>query len=142
MSAFFINKTFVGSDDLDFALSGDYSYNPYVICPPAQPRVIVENYCGRYVLDDIKTVCEGELGSKKGAPEDLRLWPDRSQSMRWSFACGCRIRGKRPGTGRTRKEENRREVQEARRVRIQLLRAESDLWQENRLQNMLEVLNC
>ncbi|KAH7673281.1 hypothetical protein AAVH_42239 [Aphelenchoides avenae] len=59
------NATFgAGPGDLDFALSGDYSYNPYLLCPHAEPRVTVEDFCGIAALDDIKPVYERELGSK------------------------------------------------------------------------------
>ncbi|KAH7697808.1 hypothetical protein AAVH_35107 [Aphelenchoides avenae] len=50
--------------DIDFALSGDYSYSPTVECTPDEPRVTVEDFCGRKVLDDIKPVYEGQLGGK------------------------------------------------------------------------------
>ncbi|KAH7701195.1 hypothetical protein AAVH_31675 [Aphelenchoides avenae] len=53
------------ADEVEFALSGDYSYDMFVFCPPAQPRVTVEDFCGKTVLDDIKPVYERELGSKK-----------------------------------------------------------------------------
>ncbi|KAH7702613.1 hypothetical protein AAVH_30231 [Aphelenchoides avenae] len=59
------NGTFgVGPGDLEFTIFGDYSYNKFVFCPPAQPRVTVEDFCGIEVLDDIKPVYERELGSK------------------------------------------------------------------------------
>ncbi|KAH7721857.1 hypothetical protein AAVH_10705 [Aphelenchoides avenae] len=60
-----INGTFgLGTGDLDFALSGDYSYSPIVECTPGEPRVTVEDFCGKKILDDIKPVYEGQLGSK------------------------------------------------------------------------------
>ncbi|KAH7676011.1 hypothetical protein AAVH_42081 [Aphelenchoides avenae] len=59
------NATFgTGPGDLEFALSGDYSYNKFVFCLPAQPRVTLEDFCGKKVLDDIKPTYERELGSK------------------------------------------------------------------------------
>ncbi|KAH7721827.1 hypothetical protein AAVH_10674 [Aphelenchoides avenae] len=51
------NATFgAGPGDLEFDLGGDYSYNMFVFCLPAQPRVTVEDFCGKKVLDDIKPV--------------------------------------------------------------------------------------
>ncbi|KAH7721850.1 hypothetical protein AAVH_10698 [Aphelenchoides avenae] len=59
------NGTFgAGPGDLEFALSGDYSYNKFVFCLPAQPRVTVMNFCGKKVLDDIKPVYQGQLDGK------------------------------------------------------------------------------
>ncbi|KAH7721854.1 hypothetical protein AAVH_10702 [Aphelenchoides avenae] len=59
------NATLGAGYAVDFALSGDYSYDMFVLCPPAQPRVTVENSCGKTALDDIKPVYDRELGSKK-----------------------------------------------------------------------------
>ncbi|KAH7696325.1 hypothetical protein AAVH_36607, partial [Aphelenchoides avenae] len=58
------NKTLGIGTNTDFALSGDYSYSPIVECTPGEPRVTVEDFCGRKVLDDIKPTYEGQLGGK------------------------------------------------------------------------------
>ncbi|KAH7706525.1 hypothetical protein AAVH_26251 [Aphelenchoides avenae] len=49
----------------DFALSGDYSYDPRANCLPGKPRVNLRGHCGGKVVYDLKPVYQGDLGDKK-----------------------------------------------------------------------------
>ncbi|KAH7721859.1 hypothetical protein AAVH_10707 [Aphelenchoides avenae] len=49
----------------DFALAGDYSYDPRANCLPGKPRVSLRGHCGVKEVHDLKPVYEGDLGDKK-----------------------------------------------------------------------------
>ncbi|KAH7721855.1 hypothetical protein AAVH_10703 [Aphelenchoides avenae] len=60
-------------EGVEFALAGDYSYDPQANCVVGKPRVSVQGLCGYIEIYDLKPVYKGDLGDKKQRLEVYHL---------------------------------------------------------------------